>query len=329
MGQLLTSDPHYLAPYGIYTVADRNFFSGAVAAVNSLRHHGYKGPIAVIDVGLREWMRAHLLSYDDLFVLDIEYLKRAVRYVDVLSSEIPVMHGWAFKAFGISHFNLFESFTFIDADYLPLTNVEAVVRPLIEAGQFVSTPDGNNTWTNLHRDAVGVATGSYPNVNAGFVSLSMLHHDYVVHEWRNLMTRRKPFELWYGDQGALNAILDKHGVEKTTLSELLWNQTWLNGTLKACDAVVFEKFPEPRLIHSPTGQRFMGWHGWGWHKPWHALGIDEYREDAADRDRFRRECLDRIPEPAIAAFKYFLFLDGFGAALEQRGHAILPAGCEH
>ena len=89
-----------------------------------------------------------------------------------------------------------------------------------------------NTWSAAHADAVGVAPGTYMNINAGFFSASMEHHRALLEEWRNLMTRRKPFDLWHGDQGALNAILDKYSVPKVLVGEKAdWNQTWLNESL--------------------------------------------------------------------------------------------------
>ena len=76
--------------------------------------------------------------------------------------------------------------------------------------------------------------GRYTNVNAGFFSAPMDHHGAIVEEWRNLMTRRKPFDLWYGDQGALNAVLDKYDVPKVLVGDKAeWNQTWLNAELAA------------------------------------------------------------------------------------------------
>ena len=52
------------------------------------------------------------------------------------------MKGWAYKAFAIVHCHLFSKWTFIDADYLPLCNLEKELRPLIEDGHIISTEDG-------------------------------------------------------------------------------------------------------------------------------------------------------------------------------------------
>jgi hypothetical protein len=293
-----------------------------VAAVNSLRAHGYWGPIAVADVGLHRWMVDYLANYDSLYVLDLGHLTRVTRFTDVLADHSPVMHAYAYKAFAIVHFRLFESFTFIDGDYLPLVNMERELRPLIESGKFVSTRDGTNCWTQQHAQAVGVVPGEYLNINAGFFSLSMRHFDWLLVEWRNLMTRRQPFELWFADQGALNLVLDKYGVPKTAFEQPLWNQTWLNQTMHDQDLVAPAEGPPRGLLYRPTGERIRGWHGWGWHKPWHYLGIDQYRRDAQEREAFRTECQRKIPPAAAAIFQHYLFLDGYNAPLRQNGWQI-------
>jgi hypothetical protein len=313
--------------YGVYTVGDYNFFAGVVAAINSLRLHDYNGPIAVLDIGFDPWMVAYLRDYDDVEVLDIEPVRRDVRFTDVVSDESPVMKGWAYKAFGIVHYDRFRSWTFIDGDYLPLRNLEHELWPFLTRGCLVCTEDGSNQWTDVHAEAVGVRPGRYMNINAGFISVSMAHHAHVVHEWRNLMTRRKPFDLWWGDQGALNAILDKYAVEKTCLDSRLWNQTWLNGTMASegkCRLV--ENDGRPYVVDDTSGKRVMGWHGVGWHKLWHQIGIDHYRRDPVERDAFYRDCEGRSPHAVRELFRQLLFCDLFNRPLKPNGHLLEVRG---
>jgi len=308
--------------YGIYSVADSNFFPGVVAAINSLRLHGCRAPLAIVDIGLDGWMRHYLEQFGDVKVLDIQPLVGRVRYTDVKSCEEPVMRHWAYKAFAIAHYDLFARFTFIDADFLPLCDLERELSPRIERGEFVSSADGWNTWGEAHREAIGVEPGTYLNVNAGFFSLDMAVHGAVIREWRDLMTRSRPFDLWYGDQGALNAILDKYCVPKTALDPLLWNQTWLNEELAAGDAVVRHG---RRLLHRPTGQRIFAWHGCGWYKLWHQIGIDHFRDDPGERDRFRTECVGRSPGAVLEVFRELLFMDRFNEPLMQHGHRVVES----
>ncbi len=152
--------------------------------------------------------------------------------------------------------------TFIDGDYLPLCNLEVELRPMIEQGQFISTEDGANTWNQTHEEAMGVRPGTYVNINAGFISLDMEVYGAIMHEWRNLMTRRKPFDLWYGDQGALNAILDKWSVKKHTLNKVLWNQTWLNESMakRKCPCKLIQAQDALCLWHEPSSAR-IPWAG--------------------------------------------------------------------
>lgn len=317
---------HRRFPYGIYTVGDDNFFAGIVAAINSLRFHGYWGPIAVLDIGFEAWMVSYLNDYANVGVLDIEPVKENQRFTDVKTDENPVMKGWAYKAFGILHYDLYDQWTFIDADYLPLCNLEAELRPLIAQGHFVSTEDGNNTWDERHADAMGVKPGDYMNINAGFISLDMKVHGSIIHEWRHLMTRKKPFDLWYGDQGALNAVLDKWEVPKYTLDKVLWNQTWLNKAM-AVENQCFLR-GEGKGLHvwyAPKEARIMGWHGAGWHKLWHQIGIDHYRKHAPEeRLRFFFECEGQSPTAIVEIFKFFMFMGDYNQPLTRADHLLVP-----
>ncbi len=310
--------------YGIYTVGDENFFAGVAASVNALRYYGYTGPIAIIDIGFEPWMADYLNSFDNVTVLDIAPVKKNIHFTDIVSDESPVMKGWAYKAFGIVHYDLFSKWTFIDADYLPLCNLEKELRPLIEEGHFISTEDGINQWGLAHQNAIGVEPGNYMNINAGFISLDMEVYGHIVHEWRNLMTRCLPFDLWYGDQGALNAILDKWQLQKYTLDKVLWNQTWLNTEMAREDRCQLMRAPgDMQVWYEPKDARIMGWHGAGWYKLWHQLGIDHFRKnDAAERARFYAECKNKSPWPIVELFEYFLFLDQFNTPLKRNGHLL-------
>ncbi len=305
--------------YGIYTAADSNFFPGVVAQYHSLRQHGYEGKLAVIDTGLDPWMAGYLASRG-VVLISMKFLK-PVRFTDVLSDEMAGMHGWSFKAFGIHHAKLFKRFTYIDADYLPLCNLEEELFDRIDRGEFLCTEDGRNQWDERHAEAIGVRPGTYMNINAGFFSLSLEHHGQLLEEWRNLMTRRKPFDLWYGDQGALNAILDKYSVPKSLVGDKVdWNQTWLNQTLAKKGRVVVHSLSPPVLKHR-GGRRIYGWHGCGWWRYWHGIGIDHFRSDPAEIKKFRRECRGKVPEAVLKVFKASLF---YGHDLRQEGHLLVP-----
>lgn len=47
-------------PVAIYSVCDARFFLGLVALINSLRLHGHREPVSVVDCGLEEWQRERL-----------------------------------------------------------------------------------------------------------------------------------------------------------------------------------------------------------------------------------------------------------------------------
>jgi hypothetical protein len=305
--------------YGIYTVSDANFFPGIIANINSLRYHGYQSPIAIIDIGLEPWMVKYLQQYDNVKILDIKPLKDIIRFTDTKTDESPIMKGWAYKAFGIVHFDLFQCWTFIDADYFPMCNPEQHIKPLLSYGKFVCTEDGHNTWEEKHQQATGVKPGKYMNINAGFISVNMETHGHIIHEWRNLMTRKQPFQLWYGDQGALNVILDKHGIEKTLLDKRIWNQTLINPDIIGRDLATTQ---DGKPYHKEAGKPFMGWHGMLFDKLWHQIGIDHYRKDQTEREKFYKECQGKSPRCIVDEFKRMLFLDKFNKPLQQKGFLL-------
>ncbi len=293
--------------YGIYTAADANFFPGVVVQLTSLRLHGYWGKLAVIDTGLEPWMRTYLAGRGAVLIA-LDFL-RDVRYTDTLTDETAGMRGWSFKAFGIQHARLFHCFTFMDGDYIPLCNPQQELYGRVERGEFLCTEDGWNTWGDAHAEAVGVRPGSYMNINAGFFSASAEHHGAILEEWRNLMTRRKPFDLWYGDQGALNAILDKYEVPKVLVGDKAdWNQTSINEQLAREGSIRVESFSPPVLRHA-NGRRIFGWHGCGWCRYWHCLGIDHYRKERAEIEAMRRHCVGKIPAAVLDVFSRLLFHD--------------------
>ena len=204
-----------------------------------------------------------------------------------------------------------------------MCNLETEIAPLLSSDEVVCTEDGQNCWGTDHEQAVGVAPGWYTNVNAGFLSFNTADHRRILCEWRNLMTRRKPFDLWHGDQGAINAVMDKYAVKKRMLEKKLWNQTHLNGEMAERGDV--EQCGDILRLR-PTGQRIFAWHGTGWHKLWHCIGIDHYRENANERQRFFEECQGKVPTPVAEHFKRFLFLDQYNQRLVKDGFRLRLPG---
>ena len=124
--------------YGIYTAADQNYFAGVVASINSMRFHGYRGPMAVMDTGLEPWMRDYLAGYDGVTLLSLDLLRRSTRFTDVRSDESPVSRGNSFKWFGAPIRGRF--LTHDSAEKSPLS----VIRPafLIAPGTVISCKTG-------------------------------------------------------------------------------------------------------------------------------------------------------------------------------------------
>lgn len=305
--------------YGIYTAANASYFAGVVVQLESLRLHGYTGKLVVFDTGLEPWMREYLIEHGaHVFLMDFV---RHIRFTDVKAEEHAGIKDWSFKAFGISQARMFRRFTFIDADYIPLCNLQSELFDRIDRGEFLCTDDGENNWDERHFEAIGVAPGRYVNVNAGFFSLSLDHFDWLIEEWRNLMTRWKPFDLWHGDQGALNAILDKYGVRKSFVGHGAdWNQTYYCEKLAKNGMVEIESFAPPILRHR-GGNRIYGWHGCGRFRYWHALGVahgHQYEDEILLRQRLSWL---QVPAAVHNLFAHLLLRTG---DLAIQDHQLVP-----
>lgn len=296
--------------YGIYTGGERAFFPGLVAAINALRWYGCRAPFAVFDVGLDPWMQDYLRGFADVQVCDLRPLAQVTRYTDVHMEASPVLCDCGFKAFGIVHVNCFERFTFMDADLLPLCDLEAALDPLIGDGAFVSVEDGWNDWEAWHAENIGVAPGPQPNVNSGLFSLSMAHHAAIMHEWCHLHTRRRAMDRLFADQGALNVVLDKYGVPKLALERELWSQAGLNQSMAAAGEVGRHG---DELVHLPSGRRLGAWHTAGCAKLWQQAGVDFTGRSPDEIEAIRRQSEGTSPLPVVEVFDHFLRLDCFQA----------------
>ena len=158
--------------YGIYMVRVAAIFPALSLPSIPRDFHGYRGPVAVMDTGLEPWMRDYLSSYEGVEVLPLALIRSGTRFTDVRSHQSPVSRGNAFKAFGIVHYDLFDRFTWVDADLFVTCDPVAEVGPLLSEDAVVGTEDNSNTWTARDEEATGVTPGTYPQMNSGFVSLS-------------------------------------------------------------------------------------------------------------------------------------------------------------
>lgn len=295
--------------YGIYTCSDFSYFSGAVVALKALRLHGYQDDFAVIDVGLYPWMISYLVDHGAI-VIPMGWTRR-FRYTDVLTDVNPTDEGLAYKPFGIYHAKLFKNITYIDADYIPLCNIKEHVYDRMVDGDFLAINEvGLNRWGERQHAFCGVKPEiEYPTINAGFINFSLDHYDFVLEEWRNIMTRRGHHDQWCADQGALNAILDKYEIEKVQVGDKLqWNQTGI-GTLASGDDILINGLNPPTVSFN-DGRRIYGWHGSGGYRYWNCIGIDHVRPRGEAEEHYRK-CQNHYHTPPniIGLFKYLLFFD--------------------
>ncbi len=286
--------------YGIYTGGDRRFYPGLVAAVNALRHYGCEAPIAIFDLGLTSTMRRRLASVPEVRVLDMRPVIEAHSYVD---SDVgnPVLDSYGFKVFGILHYSLFDSFTYFDADFLPLCNLETHLLPQILRGELLMSEDGVNHWTESIAALVNGKSGSFINFNAGFFSMSLVPFRRLLVEWGRLMSRRAVTRRMFTDQGPLNAAMNGLSIQPTSLNPYLWNQTWVSSGMAAEGLVIRSR---DRLVYAPSKERICSWHGCGVRKLWHLSQVGPVFENRVV-DAWRSKCEPYAPKAVIEIFKDF------------------------
>lgn len=190
----------------IYTLADRRYFVGLVALLNSLRLTANEQELVVLDCGLEESQRARLGAHAEVVRLPPDVARR-----NVLAK--PYVHELASPA---------EIVVWIDSDVV----VTGGIGPIVEAasrgriGVFpVDWPEQRGRlrleWPDLFSLREPLRPQTY--VNAGFYALSTARWPAFLERWWELcsgipdgVTFHGDIDanpLWAGDQDAFNALL--------------------------------------------------------------------------------------------------------------------------
>ena len=227
-----------------YCVADERYFLGAVAMINSLRHHGHDEPIYLLDCGLSAAQRALVAA--EVTIVDAP--DETPPYL--LKTIVPLRHPA-------------EVMVLIDADMI-------VTRPLAElievaaAGRVVAFENNSDrhvaAWGEL-LDLGPLRHGTY--VSSGFAALGGDFGAEVLALLGDRQRRVDFSETFYGrnhpeypflypEQDVLNAILYSFDAARTLALEhrLAPNQPFAGLSIRAGEGrVAYEDGSEPYLLH--------------------------------------------------------------------------------
>ena len=182
-----------------YCVADERYFLGAVAMINSLRHHGHDEPIYLLDCGLSA-------AQHDLLEGEVELVAAPAQSAPYLLKTIAPLRYPA------------EAMVLIDADMI-------VTRPLgelieqVRGGGVLAFCDRQERYFAEWGELLGADSAiEHPYVSSGFVALGgtegrrvielMEEHQDLVEFERTFWRGNEPgYPFLYADQDVLNAIL--------------------------------------------------------------------------------------------------------------------------
>ena len=190
----------------IYTLADRNYFVGVVALLNSLRLTGNTQELVVLDCGLEERQRVRLSAHTTVVPLPPQTARSktlAKPYIGTLASASEIM-------------------IYVDSDVLVTASL-APIAALAARGSIclfpVDWPEQRARncpeWQRLFQLRAPLRKQVY--ANAGFLALSAGRWPDLLARWDQLcaaVPEGATFSgeistnpLWAGDQDALNALL--------------------------------------------------------------------------------------------------------------------------
>jgi len=221
------------------TVSDRVFFSGTLAAVNSLLHYSANWPadwvldIAVVSSG--EYNEA-------LTAPQINMLTRGgvqvYKHTD-FTAPGRVLGAWQLKAYAandLAQRNQHAVIIGFDSDLLFASDVRDVVTQCHADGNFCGGEDGKGATYTAEYAAYGIPAGlsaPYMSTSCYFCPLTDTNK-HILHEWAEKTNTAKygpqttKVYAGHGDQGVLNAVIAAHtrAVNVVLLPNALWSQHW-------------------------------------------------------------------------------------------------------
>jgi hypothetical protein len=251
-----------------YTVADRGFFPGAVALVNSLRLTGHKGEIVVLDAGLTDEQRSRLESNARVERPPSDRVEHRL----LLKPWVHELHGD-----GVA--------VLIDSDIVVAASLDDLLAQAAE-GKICACwdhPDALRRFFPEWVELFGLQTAPRPRtyVNAGFVAVGGTTAPRLLRRWWEATERligrpwvpdaRDP--AWDFDQDTLNALVMSEFAD-VELVELPHEM--------ALPPELFRtRLVDPRTLETTLdGRRVRLLHYTGAPKPWYRHGWSRSRRDA-------------------------------------------------
>jgi hypothetical protein len=257
------------------TVADRAFFPGTLAAVNSILKFHPDADIKVVCSGL----------YNEPLTAEQQDLLGSRAQVLLHSFfEKPgrILAAWQLKAYAAADIGPdYDLVVGFDSDALLCAPLDDIIEATLEDGRIRGGKDGGGASYDETYSAYGISGGSF---NAKYVSTSWyfcpIDSDTVelLHDWARCSDlavygpqddKRFP---GHGDQGVLNALLYSRNM--TDRVELLENRLWSQHWTYEQDVVIFK---DGGLYNASFGAKMRVAHVGGWRKFWNRDHADWVR----------------------------------------------------
>lgn len=257
------------------TVSDRLFYSGTLAAINSLFDHVTRDfEIHVINSGLYNVP----LSQPQIDALESHPRITVHHWEEFAESNLPKTLGaWQLKAYAPHYItknrNDFDLLIGFDSDLFFADSIQSTIDRALASGKFMGGKDGDVlTYDESYAPygfEVPTTTDKYMSSSCYFCPLTS-ENRAILRDWAKFTDeacygpQEKKTYPGHGDQGVLNAVIHAHNAHENV--ELLPNQLWSQHWTFEND--VLEWDGESLVNHSAEGQNMKTVHCGGTDKFW-------------------------------------------------------------
>ena len=273
----------------VYTVTDRKFFPGTLAAVNSfIENHGECG---VGDDGQRDYSFDIVVVESGKFnepLLDTqrELLERGVKVMkhSDFGRQGRTVGAWQLKAYGPHDLTEDSDYAMVigfDSDMLFCSNVVDIIDKCFEDGKFRGGKDGDGANYDASFKPYGFDTpvrgAKYMSTSCYFCPLTDLNRE-ILKDWATKTDKAKygpqkeKVYPGHGDQGVLNACI--YAATRASNVELLDNNQWSQHWVFEKDVVEWDGL---RLYNYSARKPMRTLHCGGSDKFWHKTHSDVRR----------------------------------------------------
>lgn len=218
-------------------VADKQYFIGCVAAVNSILNYHPSAEIAIIDYSSNN--ENGLTSYQKNFLTQKNNIK--IYNNNDFNKDSRVTGAWQYKTYSMSDMlqsNLYDIIIGIDSDCYIVSNLNDIISQCLKDGKIRGGKDGKGQYYDSSYNCYGIkpntlnnkymSTSIYfvPNndINKAIFNDASIYTNTAIYGPQT--TKIYP---GHGDQGVLNATIFKHtnGDNVDLLDNELWSMHWV------------------------------------------------------------------------------------------------------